>query len=263
MTQLQAGQVAVVTGAAAGIGFALAEAFAKRGLRVALADADAAGLADADARLREGGATVLARTTDVSDLAAVVSLREAVLGTFGQVDVVCNNAGVHNGLAPLWERDLARWRRLVDINYWGVVHGIHAFLPVLLHQERGHVLVTASMSGLTAVPGQADYGSSKHAAVAVAESLRVDLDLAGATGVGVTLLCPALVRTEMGERVMRQFTPAAGSGLNLATKLEPSELARLALEGIEQNRLHVTPSPGSRERFLKRVQPILDNWWPA
>ena len=263
MTQLKAGQVAVVTGAAAGIGFALAEAFARRGLRVALADADAPALDAACARLRESGATAIAQPTDVSDLAAVESLCEVVLGTFGRVDVVCNNAGVHNGLSPMWERDLTRWRRLVDINYWGVVHGIRAFLPVLLQQGHGHVVVTASMAGLTAVPGQADYGTSKHAVVALAESLRLDLDLVGATAVGVTLLCPALVRTEMGERVMRQFTPDSGSVMNLASKLEPSELARLALEGIEQNRLHVMPSPGSRERFLKRVQPILDNWWPA
>lgn len=271
MTQLQSGQVAVVTGAASGIGLALAEAFARRGLRVALADADEHALGAGAARLQDSGATVLAQATDVADLAAMQALRDTALAAFGQVDVVCNNAGVHNGLAPFWERDLAQWRRLIDVNYWGLVHGMRVFLPLLLRQGHGHVLVTASMAGLTAVPGQADYSSSKHAAVALAESLRADLDMAGAAAVGVTLLCPGLVRTAMGERVIRQLSAmqsapgrsGIGSGPNLASKLEPADLAELALEAIESNRLHVMPTPGSRERFVGRMQSILDNWWPA
>ena len=271
MSAIQPGQVAVVTGAAAGIGLALAQAFAQRGLRVALADCDEAALGEAAARLRDLGTTVLAQTTDVSDRAALFALRDAVLKTFGAVDIVCNNAGIYEPLAAAWEIDIARWQRLFAINYWGVVHGIQAFVPLLVEQGHGHVVNTASMSGLTAVPSQAAYSGAKHAVVSLSESLRADLDMAGATGVGVTILCPALVRTPMGERALDYFAHASppgdreriGSGPNLASVLEPAELAAAALQGIEENRLHVTPTPGSRDRFVKRVQPILDNWWPA
>jgi NADP-dependent 3-hydroxy acid dehydrogenase YdfG len=204
--------------------------------------------------------------TDVADRAAVRSLREAVLSAYGTVDVLCNNAGLYHLVDSVWKLDPSEWRRLFDVNYWGVVHGIQEFVPMFIERGSGHVVNTASMSGLSTVPGCADYGSSKHAVMSISETLRADLDLAGATSVGVTVLCPSLVKTEMGERALRFFNESAaeretvGSGPNLGNMLMPDVLAEAAMKGIEQGLLHVTPTPGSRDRFLKRIQPILDAW---
>ncbi|WP_175839310.1 SDR family oxidoreductase [Burkholderia anthina] len=266
MTRLVAGQVAVVTGGAAGIGFALAEAFAERGLRIALADIDSEGLQAATERLINRGVTAVGIHTDVADRDSVRSLRRQVLSQFGKVDIICNNAGIYQVLDSIWNIDPVHWRRLFDINYWGVVHGIQEFVPLFLERGSGHVVNTASMSGLSTVPGSADYGSSKHAVIALSETLRADLDLAGATAIGVTVLCPSIVSTTMGERALSFLTQstgdrnAAGSGPNLANVVTPEAVAKAAMLGIERNVRHVTPTPGSRDRLLKRVQPILDNW---
>ncbi|WP_321792491.1 SDR family oxidoreductase [Burkholderia pyrrocinia] len=266
MTQLVPGQVVVVTGGATGIGFALAEAFASRGLRIALADIDSEGLRAATERLADRGVTVIGVPTDVADRDSVRSLRQQVLSQFGKVDIVCNNAGIYQVLDSIWNIDPVQWRRLFDINYWGVVHGIQEFVPLFLERGSGHVVNTASMSGLSTVPGSADYGSSKHAVIALSETLRADLDLAGATAIGVTVLCPSIVGTTMGERALTFLKQSAGdrsaigSGPNLANVITSEAVAKAAMLGIEKNLLHVTPTPGSRDRFLKRVQPILDNW---
>jgi NAD(P)-dependent dehydrogenase (short-subunit alcohol dehydrogenase family) len=264
MKILRQGQVAIVTGAATGIGFALAKAFAGRGLRVVLCDIDADGVARAANHLRDHGATVLGISTDVADRSAVRAMKEQVLQAYGAVDILCNNAGVYHGVEPLWTIDLAEWRRLFETNYWGIVNGLQEFVPLFLRQGHGHVVNTASMSGLTTVPGSADYGSAKHALVALTETLRADLDLAGASAIGVTLLCPATVRTEMGERALRllanqtEAERAVGSGPSLASVvLNADDLASAALDGIERKLMYVTPTPGSYERFLKRVRPIM------
>jgi len=266
MSKLVQGQVAVVTGGASGIGLALVEAFVGRGLRVAIADVDTEALQQTVERLSVAGATVMGVTADVADRASVGSLRERVLAQFGTVDVLCNNAGVYHGVDAVWKQDLSQWRRLFDVNYWGVVNGILEFVPMFVDRGTGHVVNTASMSGLSTVPGSADYGSSKHAVMSLSETLRADLDRAGATTVGVTVLCPSLVRTAMGDRALGLLSQSGGrcdgigSGPDLANVLDPVTLAEAAMRAIEKNLLHVTPTPGSRDRFLKRVQPILDNW---
>ena len=270
MTKLSTGKVAVVTGGATGIGLALAQAFLFKGLRVALCDINVNALEAAVSRLRNAGGTVMGIRVDVTDQKSVHSMREQVVNSFGSVDVICNNAGLYNSLESIWKMDLAKWRRLFEVNYWGVLHGIQEFVPLFLDQGSGHVLNTASISGLSIVPGTADYVSSKHAVVALSETLRVDLDMVGALNIGVTVLCPSLVKTEMGDRALGFFADAMsksrgdrsviGSGPNLATVLDPSVVADAALRGIEAGRLYVTPTPGSRERFVKRVQPILDTW---
>lgn len=266
MTQIRPGQVAVVTGAAAGIGHALAEAFVAKGVKVALADVDAAALARADAGLKSRGGDVIGVRTDVADRAAVEALRDAALDAYGHVEYLCNNAGIYPGMRSLWEIDGTDWRRLFDVNYWGVVHGIQAFVPLFMTQGGGHVVNTASMSGLSTVPGSADYGSSKHAVIALSETLRADLDLAGHHGIGVTVLCPSLVMTDMGRRALGVFDrtgtleerKSVGSGPDLAAVLEPDALAAAALDGIEAGHRYVLPTPRSRDRFVKRIRPILD-----
>ena len=264
MMRLAAGQVAVVTGGASGIGFALAGALSGKGLSVVLADTDQMALRDAVDCLP--GANVLGVPTDVSDPAQIRSLREKALATFGRVDVLCNNAGIYPGMQPAWEIDIAQWRRLFEVNYWGVIYGIREFVPLMIRQGQGHVVNTASMSGLSTVPGSADYGSAKHAVIAASETLRADLDLAGHKGIGVTVLCPSVVMTAMGRRALGAFSSSrtlearqsVGSGPDLSAVIEPEALAAAAVEAIDDGRMYVTPTPASRDRFLKRVKPILD-----
>lgn len=264
MTTIRAGQVAVVTGAAAGIGFALAEAFAQRGLRVALADRDEGALESAARRIKGLGVQVLAVPTDVADRRAVQALRDQTLAAFGSINILCNNAGVFHDVGPVWAIDIARWRQMVEINFWGVVHGIQEFVPHFIAQGAGHVVNTASMSGLSTAPGIADYGTTKHAVVALTELLRADLDLAGATGVKTTALCPSLVKTGAAERVITLLSASQsdaqskkiGSGPDMFTMLQASEFAEAALRGIEADWLYVLPTPGSHERFFKRIDPI-------
>ena len=271
MTVLKAGQVAVVTGGATGIGLALVDAFARKGLRVVIADVNVTSLQEAVERLTGASATVIGVPTDVSDREAVRSLRLKSVAAFGSVDVLCNNAGIFNDPAPAWNVDVERWRRLFDINFWGAVHGMQEFVPLFLEKGAGHVLNTASMSGLSIVPGSVDYVTSKHGLVSMAETLRADLDAAGAGTIGVTIVCPSLVRTAMGERAQGLFTTTSGSDRRASigsapdpsNVLEPGDLAEAALRAIEDNRLYVTPTPGSRERFVKRIQPILDSWGPC
>lgn len=264
MMKLSRGQVAVVTGGGTGIGLALAEAFAARGMNLVLVDLDREALDRAQERIRDLGAAAVGVVADVSDPAAMGQVRERTIEAFGRVDVLCNNAGLFTGVKPLWQHDLATWRRLVEVNYWGVVHGITELLPVFMEQRTGHIVTTASMSGLSTVPGLVDYVCSKHAVVALSEVLRADLDQAGFGDIGVTLLCPSLVRTPMGERALGLFGASgseqeaaqreAGKGPDLSAMLTVEAIAAVALEGIEADRLYVLPTPGARQRFDARIR---------
>ena len=196
--QLTEGQVAVVTGAASGIGLGIATAFAGRGLSVVLADIEGAALASATTAVGDRGAPVLAVPTDVSDPAQVDVLAARTLERFGRVDVVCNNAGVTTDNKCTWEMDEHDWQWVLGVNLWGVIHGIRTFVPRLVAQGHGHVVNTASIVGLSYGPENAPYTASKHAVVAISETLRNEL-AARAPGVGVTVLCPSYVPTRIGE----------------------------------------------------------------
>lgn len=190
--ELVAGDVAVVTGAAGGIGFALAERFATAGLQVVAADVDPDALDDAVVRLARHGTDVLGVPTDVSKEADVQALAQSTLERFGGVHVVCNNAGV-GGLSDPWFGPTATWEWVLGVNLWGVIHGIRAFLPHLALAGRGHMVNTASIAGL--LPGfTPPYDASKHAVVAITEDLFNDMRSAGVP-VGVSVLCPGWVRT--------------------------------------------------------------------
>jgi NAD(P)-dependent dehydrogenase (short-subunit alcohol dehydrogenase family) len=197
------GRVAVVTGAASGIGRALAERFAVEGMRVVAADVEADALADTEAALREGGGTVVPVVTDVSDPAAVDALADTAYDRFGVVHLVCNNAGVFQG-GITWQRTLADWQWVMGVNFWGMLHGIRAFVPRMLAQvadgrlDEGHVVNTASLAGLLTVGYSAPYTVSKFAAVALTESLAHDLDALGAP-IGVSCLVPGLVDTRIAD----------------------------------------------------------------
>jgi NAD(P)-dependent dehydrogenase (short-subunit alcohol dehydrogenase family) len=269
MTDLMEGQVAVVTGAASGIGLALSAAFADRGLRVVMSGRHEDELRAARDQVSAHGAEVLALPTDVTDPDAVERLAQAALDAFGTYHIVCNNAGMINPWGPCWETTLNEWKQIIGVNIWGVIHGIRAFVPYLVDQGRGHVLNTSSMAGLSSMAANGSYLMTKHAVVAMTETLRADLDAAG-SAIGATVLCPGAVRTPLGQSAVEQFRKITASrgpgqgpdrtssaGLADAGLMDPHDVAKSALRAIEANRLYAIPSPGSEARIRSRIDRLL------
>ncbi|WP_426421738.1 SDR family NAD(P)-dependent oxidoreductase [Bradyrhizobium genosp. A] len=189
------GKVAVVTGAASGIGLGLALRAAELGMKVALADVEAGPLEDALEQVRRAGAEAIARRVDVSDGDAVMALAATVEAELGHPWLVCNNAGV-NKFKPLWAVTEAEWAWIVGVNMWGVIHGIRAFAPGMVVRNAGHIVNTSSAAGLYATPGAGPYVATKHAVVGLSECLYREFEMAG-IDVGVSVLCPKLVATNM------------------------------------------------------------------
>ena len=264
-------KVAVVTGAASGIGRAMAQRFAREGMKVALADIEPPALAEAERRLRADGATVLAVPTDVSKAADVEALARRVVDTFGAVHVLCNNAGVFL-TGRLWERTLADWEWLLSVNLWGVVHGVRTFVPLMLrHGEEGHIVNTASMAGLTSMPYAGVYHVSKHAVVTLSEVLHHELAMSGAK-VKVSVLCPGLVNTRIvdSERnrpaaLRNAVDPPSLEGdlaaeslrQALATGMPPERIADLVHAAIRDERFYIFPDAGWMEVARARIDDIL------
>jgi NAD(P)-dependent dehydrogenase (short-subunit alcohol dehydrogenase family) len=192
------GKVAVITGGASGIGFGMAEAFAAEGMKIVLADIEAAALTDAAAKLRAGGAEVLDVVTDVSVEDEMIDLATNTYTHFGTAHIVCNNAGVGGGAGMIWEIPQSGWDWAFGVNLWGVVNGIRAFVPRLIEQQEGHVINTASVAGLKALPFMAPYTATKHAVVGLSEALAVELALTGSP-VKVSVLCPGFIKTRLHE----------------------------------------------------------------
>ena len=191
-----AGRVAVVTGGASGIGRGIAERAAREGMRLVIADVEKNALDAAAQELGAAGAEVEAVVTDVSDASAVARLAEATLDRFGAAHLVCNNAGVLV-TGSLWECSLEELRWSIDVNLWGVIHGIRSFVPILLEQGgEGHVVNTASMAGVTSAPFLDVYTATKHAVVALSESLHKELGMLG-SDVGTSVVCPGLIQTRI------------------------------------------------------------------
>ncbi|MEE8337271.1 MAG: SDR family NAD(P)-dependent oxidoreductase [Dehalococcoidia bacterium] len=198
------GRVAVVTGAASGMGRAFAERFAREGMKVVLADIEEEALDATVAELRAEELEVTAVRTDVSSLEAVEELARATVEQYGGVHILCNNAGVAGDLdflsdrkERIWEHSMRDWEWTFGVNFWGVVHGIRTFLPIMLEQgEEAHVVNTASMAGLLS-GGTADiYGATKHAVVRITEALYFQL-LQDKSKVGASVLCPGIINTRI------------------------------------------------------------------
>ncbi|MEE9098939.1 SDR family NAD(P)-dependent oxidoreductase [Pseudomonas nitroreducens] len=260
------GQVAVITGAASGIGRGLAEHAAKLGLRLVLADRDQAGLDDLAGELRASGCEVLARVTDVASEADLAALRDAAVAQFGGVDLLFNNAGVMQTGAS-WELSAAQWQRMLDINLVGVINGLRVFMPTLLAQGRpAHVINTASLAGLLTSPFLAAYTVTKQALVALTEVLHHEMLALGAS-VGVSVLCPGPVAS----RIMASDQAGEGAGAALGAVLEQSirqgmpadELAQIVFQAIDEKRFWILPHPDFKPALQARTQSILDETNPV
>jgi NAD(P)-dependent dehydrogenase (short-subunit alcohol dehydrogenase family) len=250
------GRVAVITGGGGGIGAALARAFAARGARLVLADLDAAAMARVAEELGAGGAEVLTVSTDVTDLASVRALADAAERRFGAVDVVCNNAGVAT-FGEIAASTDADWRYTMNVNFWGVVHGVETFIPRLVARRTGHIVNTASMAGMVGMRWLGVYCASKFAVVGLTEALHREV---AEHGVGVSVLCPMIVQTDINANSARN-RPAAlrnpgpdivpdGSAM-VGSVIQPEEVARRVVRAIERKDLYVFTHPEQRE-ILKR-----------
>ena len=269
-------RVAVVTGAASGIGRALAERFGHEGMKVVLADVEEDALRQAEAEFREKGVDVLGVRTDVSKPEELEKLAQQTLDTFGAVHVVCNNAGVAGAWGPTWANTLDDWNWIIGVNLWGVIHGVRVFLPIMLEQgDEGHIVNTASLAGL--MPGRGIYGVTKQAVVALSESLYNELKVADAK-IGVSVLCPGWVDTniidagrnrpaELARTIVAVPDPQREQMENtvrnlLKTGLQPAAVADQVFEAIRDDKLYVITHPEMdfiiRERFdniLARTNP--------
>jgi NAD(P)-dependent dehydrogenase (short-subunit alcohol dehydrogenase family) len=200
-------KVAVITGGAAGIGLAMAERFAREGMKLVLADIEQEPLDRATARFREDGVEVVGIRMDVSDAAQMDALGAASLDAFGAVHIVCNNAGVAAG-GLSWELTSADWSWVIGVNLWGVIHGIRVFAPLLIAQDEGHIVNTASVAGLLSLPGLGPYSVTKHGVVTLSETLYGEL-VATDSKVRVSVLCPSWVKTGIFESYRNRPTAVA------------------------------------------------------
>lgn len=264
-----AGKVAVVTGAASGIGRALCQRLAALDMRVVMADIEGGALEEAAGALEAAGNTVLPVQTDISQADSVSALAERTVEAFGTAHVLCNNAGVFAaGLS--WEAPQSDYDWVFGVNVWGVVHGLRSFVPLMLaHGEEAHIINTASMAAVTTAPFTAPYFMSKAAVFSLSESLYAEMQ-ARDSAIGVSVLCPELVDTAIArsernrpEHLKRKAGEGESSERDLVetaiaastpTGLDPLALADRAIEAMRENRFYVLAAEGNPWRLACDVR---------
>ncbi|UOY01814.1 SDR family NAD(P)-dependent oxidoreductase [Blastococcus sp. PRF04-17] len=268
--KLEAGQVTVVTGGASGIGRAMVDAFAARGLAVVLADVEQGALDAAVAEVAATGARAMGARIDVRRPEELEALAATVQAEFGRVDVLCNNAGVVTPRAPAWLQSHADWTWLVDVNLHGVANGIRAFVPAMVAAGRGHIVNTSSMAGLTTIPGggNAAYSATKHAVVGLSETLRLDLSLV-APDIGVTVLCPGPVASRIHDAARNRpadlaapepaesLAPGAQSWMTL-TRVSAEEVGAQVVTAVEEGLEYVVTHPDVLPLARGRAEHLLE-----
>jgi NAD(P)-dependent dehydrogenase (short-subunit alcohol dehydrogenase family) len=270
MSPVAPGKVAVVTGAASGIGLGLSERFAAEGMHVVMADVEESALSKAASALAGNGASVLPVLTDVADRAAVDALRDSAVSAFGAVHVVCNNAGVGGPHGALWECPPGEWDWVLGVNLGGVINGVRAFMPLLLEQDAGHMVNTSSIFGVFAGT-LGPYGVSKHAVAALTETLYFNLKAQGVSHVGVSVLCPGAVRTNFGTSARNRPSWAGPPAVRgeaeqesaerfdrlSATGASPAEVAAIVVDGIRARRFYLLTSENRNEAVTRRGEEIV------
>jgi NAD(P)-dependent dehydrogenase (short-subunit alcohol dehydrogenase family) len=273
------GRVAVVTGGASGIGRGMAEAFADEGMKLVLADVEDAALDQAVAEFEARGAKVIGVRCDVADPESVEALAQKTLETYGAVHVLCNNAGVagSSGAHASWEAPLADWEWGVGVNMWGVVYGHRSFIPKMIESgDEGHIVNTASMAGL--MSGAGIYGLTKHAVVAISESIYGEFQNRGLTQLSASVLCPGWVNTRIMESERnRKEAPRDAPG-ELAPQfeimrkmveqwikdgLDPKEVGKLVVDSIRNKRFYILTHPTWATMIEHRMQNILEGREPG
>ena len=253
-------KVAVVTGAASGIGLAMSERFVADGMSVVMADIEVDALTEAVARLQAAGAKVEGIVCDVSDADQIASLRDSALAAFGAVHVLCNNAGVGGSGKPTWKTSPAVWDWVIGVDLLGVAYGVQAFAPLMVDQGEGHIVNTASEAGLCATPMLGAYHAAKYGVVGLSEALV--MELAG-TGVGVSCLCPELVATRIFESTRnapahlglpapRPVSMEMLEGLLRTTALDPGIVAGNVVDAIVDGKFWVITHESTRLRVHHR-----------
>lgn len=261
------GRVAVITGAASGIGLAMAHRFAAEGMKLVLSDVEPDALAAAVAGL-PAGTTVVSTLCDVSKGEQVEALRDVALAAFGAVHLVCNNAGVGGGGA-MTELDLTDWEWVIGVNLWGVIHGVRVFLPLLTEQGEGHIVNTASVAGLFAAPFMGAYNVSKYGVVALSETLFNELAMAH-PGVHVSVLCPSWVKTNIANSARNHpgGPPEDASAIAevietfISKGIEPADVADKVAEAVKVNRFWIITHEDTPAAVTQRMRSILDDGTP-
>jgi NAD(P)-dependent dehydrogenase (short-subunit alcohol dehydrogenase family) len=272
------GKVAVVTGGASGIGRAVADRFAAEGMKIVLSDVEEQALSLAVKEMKSTGAEVAGIVTDVSDGKQVAALAEKTLATFGSVHIICNNAGVGGDGSPSWELAPETWQWVIGVNLWGVIHGIRAFVPIMLKQgTEGHVVNVASMAGLLTGPLLSPYYATKHAVVALSECLHYELTVSGAK-LRASVLCPGFVSTNIMDsnrnrpddlRVEdREKTPIEVAMEEAFRKqveggIPPSQVANLVFEAIRDEKFYIFPHPDLLEAYREYSETVLGHRNPV
>jgi len=261
----------VITGAASGIGFALAELCVEKGIKVVLADIEEPALARAESDLRKAGADVMAVVTDAASREDIRNLAKTTLKTYRRVDLLFNNAGVAAGPA-LWESTLNDCRWVIDVNLWGMIYCLREFIPLMLEQDTpGHIVNTSSIAGLSTYHPSALYHLTKHGIVALSEQLYHDLALRGAK-IGVSVLCPGFVNTRIMDAERNRPAAYANESSRtagpadpmeemfrqmVAAGMPPPEVAQLVFQAIAKKQFFIFTHPDEKSLIKMRMSNIL------